>query len=443
MIRIKCTSCARALGIDESQIGKPSFCPACGLVFTVPAPAVLLEDSGADGPGVKGGAVDSPRTPAVEHRAPAPAHASREPLLPEGPIALVGDGMSAAPNNKTSAPDRWEPSRRAAAADAPVPLADAPLSPQQESTPTPTAATASDDVSWSFLSIEPESPEIELSIVEDLAAAAAAGQAEGLTSEADDVDVPQAPPAGFGLVADAMPAEKAPAPPVPQAIPVSTAEAEQLLMAGPAPLAAPVASLATPIPSSQPVVWAEPVPEATASATSAPVIEWDEAAARPMPFPAQRPKKSAAIPGAVSLIPGVDDFFPALGAVLLAWLITAIIVANSPRVAWLGVAIGILFWLGGNIRFAWDLHPAILALLIAMPLSSLTFYFVFEKDAAVRFHALIFVVMLLVGVLPLVRQSYRDLRPLAIGFIGALIVLTSMLSGLRSASAASGLDFTR
>src|SRR2546430_2100576 len=83
MIRIKCTSCARVLGIDDTFVGKPAFCPACGLVFTVPAPALLLEGLAA-----RPTHVEAPQTPAAAHHAPKP---TAEPRLPNEPIRLAGD----------------------------------------------------------------------------------------------------------------------------------------------------------------------------------------------------------------------------------------------------------------------------------------------------------------------------------------------------------------
>src|SRR5207249_810990 len=45
MIRMKCPTCARAIGIDEAYVGKLALCPGCHTTFTVPAPAVLLDET--------------------------------------------------------------------------------------------------------------------------------------------------------------------------------------------------------------------------------------------------------------------------------------------------------------------------------------------------------------------------------------------------------------
>jgi hypothetical protein len=45
MLRMKCPHCGRFLGIDEIHVGALGLCPACCETFTIPVPAVLLDDS--------------------------------------------------------------------------------------------------------------------------------------------------------------------------------------------------------------------------------------------------------------------------------------------------------------------------------------------------------------------------------------------------------------
>src|SRR5262245_5117699 len=91
MIRLKCPTCARGLGIDECHAGKLALCPGCNHTFTVPVPAVVLEEP-----------PPAPHPPTLD---PLPPQAGippddHEPLLPEGPIGLApedGPGTSPPP----------------------------------------------------------------------------------------------------------------------------------------------------------------------------------------------------------------------------------------------------------------------------------------------------------------------------------------------------------
>jgi hypothetical protein len=69
MIRMKCPTCAKLIGIDEAYVGKPALCPGCHGTFLVPAPAILLDEPAPPPP-------------------PAPG-TSTGPMLPDGHIPLA------------------------------------------------------------------------------------------------------------------------------------------------------------------------------------------------------------------------------------------------------------------------------------------------------------------------------------------------------------------
>ena len=87
MIRMKCPTCARTIGIAETYVGKLALCPGCHGTFTVPAPAVLLEESAHPlTPPVPAVALSAmPLSPPVTPPAPAPGGQ----LLPDGLISLA------------------------------------------------------------------------------------------------------------------------------------------------------------------------------------------------------------------------------------------------------------------------------------------------------------------------------------------------------------------
>jgi hypothetical protein len=91
MIRMKCPTCTRTVGIDEAYVGKLALCPGCHATFTVPAPAVLLEEPEAER--------EPEPEPEREPEPPPPPgpEPSAEILLPDGHIPLAPDGLDEEP----------------------------------------------------------------------------------------------------------------------------------------------------------------------------------------------------------------------------------------------------------------------------------------------------------------------------------------------------------
>src|SRR5262245_6340928 len=126
MIRLKCPSCACVLGLDEAQVGQSAFCPSCGLVFTVPPPAVLLE-------------------PTAEHREAAGSGPASSLALPEW-AALLPEEDHLLAHFPLSKPERAS-TQETVVTSADLLPADAPL-PALEEIPR-------EPPSWSFLSLDP------------------------------------------------------------------------------------------------------------------------------------------------------------------------------------------------------------------------------------------------------------------------------------------------
>src|SRR5262245_61274511 len=155
MIKLKCPSCARPLGIDEAYVGMQGLCPGCGATFTVPAPAVLLEEKLPPAPG--------------------PPPFPSEPLLPEGPLGLVADTLPALastqqatdpldPWAQTESRGRSAPATVVAAAEAPAASAnpapapslilDMDLLPLEPSPPLPPQEGNRAMTDWRYLALE-------------------------------------------------------------------------------------------------------------------------------------------------------------------------------------------------------------------------------------------------------------------------------------------------
>jgi hypothetical protein len=438
MIRIRCASCDRPLGLDDSSVGKEAFCPACGFVFRVPAPAVLL-DALATGPGEP----SPPRsqTPAEKSTA---AHST---LLPEGPIPLVGDRPDARGESELRDPwrlaDPAESGPNASSIPALTPTNNVPSSGASPASPAPDPP--SEGVNWSFLSLEPAPAEdIELSIVEDLAAA-------GIPIDEAPLDVPADVPAPPATGVPPEPPDSA-SPPVhapesevtevtdadvlpralPEATPVSPEAAQELLQAGDVPLALPV-PLAVPLHAPAGVVWAEPVIEPPKPAK--PTIEWDEVPRAEDPsrlaeLLAPRSKRKPD-PGAISLIPGWDDFYVGMLALAVLGLVLILVVSISPKLFWLPMAVGAIVWLCGNFWISLgleDMGRILQGIVALLPFGTIPMFIFYDRGGAIFYEVLQLVLTLALAVQYIFADRLRMLRPVGLAMLGALLVIIGFIA---------------
>ncbi len=386
MIRLKCPTCARPLGFDEAYIGLPGLCPGCGATFTVPAPAVLLDDA-APGTG--------PRPPdALPPLATVTGQSSARdagPLLPEGPLGLVPE----APPDLAPAERAWDdgdPWLRTEARLRPVtPEAPRPLTPEG---PTPSADRRRREVAEGDL----------LPLVDD--APLPLGNAPEEGQEANDWQFLSLDDPG------AAPAAKAPAaapPPLPLLeIPEQPDSALPLLE--PPSLPAPVppprpapAAMPPPLPTPQLVPHdAIQVPVTVVPVDAGPPrAEPRTASLRAILLDEPPPRKKKRKPdGPVSLIPGLDDFYLGMIALGVIWLVMVVIVLLAPKVFWLPVVFGSVvyfcagFWFRQSMQ---DVDP-IWSFLVFIPLLSVVFI--------------------------LIDRSPRSVRPFAATILGMVITLT-------------------
>src|SRR5262245_50245147 len=427
MIRIRCASCDRPLGLDDSSVGKSTFCPACGFIFTVPAPAVLLD-------AVATGSAE-PSGPRVQAGPDKTAAISQGPLLPDGPIPLVGDDA----RRHLEMRDPW---RLADPAESRPNAGPVPVTPPPNEVPTsassPPTDAPSDGVNWSFLSLEPAPAEdIELSIVEELAAA-------GIPVDEAPVDVPapDTPPAPPELpspdvhetasdVTEVTEADVLP-PALPQATPVSPEAAQELLQSGAVPMGVPV-PLAAPLQMPAGVVWAEPVLETPKPAP--PSVEWDEA---PRPDDPSRieellkPRsKRKPDPGAVSLIPGWDDFYVGFAALTVLGLILTLVATVSPKLFWLPMAVGAIAWLCGNFWISLgleDMGRILQGIVALLPFGTIPMFIFYDRGGAIFYQIIQMVITLALAVQYIFADRLRMLRPIGLSMLGALLVIVGFIT---------------
>ena len=350
MIRMKCPTCARAIGIDEAYVGKLALCPNCHGTFTVPVPAQLLDELAA------------PPVPSSVPLAPLPAgtQSPGESLLPDGPIPLAPEPGSPRPLFADTGDDAWshsEPHRKPPGPEERASTATTPSSP---------AGAASGDWEirdWKFLTLD---------------------------------DATAAPPAP-------APAAGAPLPLLPDlpelsASPDLQPEAVEPLLLEPEPLAEALAPLT--LEPVEPLV-AEVIREPAAHLVAEPVFDDDgpvllqevvpitivppEAVTPsygmlpprlPPPLPTQPPPKSPSDPtwesdedrfqrqarerdpsrprkqrrsyGAVTLVPGLDDFYLGLLVLGAVWLTLAVLVIVAPRFCMVPIIVGGLVWVSAT-----------------------------------------------------------------------------------------------
>ncbi len=371
MIRMKCPTCARTIGIDEAYVGKLALCPACHGTFTVPAPAVLLDERPASlAP------PDSSTSPA------AASHAA--PLLPDGPIPLAPQKppplSSSATDSGLFGPgedwelrgsaDDWsrsEPRLRPLTPEVPPPpSADPPRPVEQPAAPAlPPVGTEVKD--WQFLALDAPSAEAQAPAKPQAAfeLPALSEPVPPIKPVAEDEPLPlslepleeeahvplRLEPAG-PLVAEPVLEHDGPVhlPVSMEPIPlVSDPQLSQIPEALVTPVGIVPPEVVTPAydmlpPNLPPPLLAEP------PAPPRPEVEpmwgrdgnnFDARKTERDPF---RPRKKRREYGFVSLVPGLDDFY--LGLIVLGaiWLMLGILVIVSPRLCMVPIIVGAVVW---------------------------------------------------------------------------------------------------
>ncbi|MCC6420099.1 MAG: hypothetical protein IT429_17835 [Gemmataceae bacterium] len=375
MIRLKCPTCTRALGIDPCHAGQLAVCPGCHGTFTVPVPAVLLEEIVS--PTLSGAPLD----PMTAHASEA---SSAQPLLPDGPIGLVPDGES--PNLIAPAPS-VEPglagldlSLDGPALPLPDPWGSEQPRPAQQPAPLPAPAA----------SPPPLPPP---------------AQGPHHITSADLVDMDRSP----GSSTSEVPGEDA---------------ADWRLLTLDVPDAArdepPVAP--QPLPPPPPLIVADAPPAGLRNAALIPVALAPDAGG-PAPYalsPSGQPEPPAPAPpsfltppagkvkrrktrGRPQTIPGVDDFYLGLGVLGIVWLALVLVVVLVPHLFWLPVVAGVAVWGSSVVRIRVS----------------------FQDDDPFRW-----LKVGLVPVLVITRSvaSRRRVGWVAVGGVGLLMVLTGVLA---------------
>ncbi len=350
MLRMKCPTCSRALGIDEAYVGMPGLCPACGTTFTVPAPAVLLDDD----PGVSPPAETalSPAPDATQAASTVTAH----DLLPETPLALAPDR----PGEANLLSDPW-----------------------WNSDPRRTdAKSLTPEVQGDGLAAE-NSPEVPVFSAADLLPLPENEPPVPLLSAADLLAVEE--PAG-------LPAQEGGQPRLSlddKNQPLEAIKpADGISLPSPRPReSSPASDAITSFPLPGPA--AEPGP-----------LDWGETPRRevkPVPWP--RPRNRSAS-GFVSLIPGVEDFYLGMIALGVLWLGLSILVLVAPKLFWLPILFGGLIYLGGAFWLCQSMeetNPLWKYLLAFIPLIAVV-YVVCHRDRALRPFVITLVGLGLLGV---------------------------------------------
>jgi hypothetical protein len=410
MIRLKCPTCARTIGIDEAHVGKPALCPVCGSMFTVPAPAVLLDEAPASlslappplSPASP--AVNNPRLPPLETFAN-PTAPPAGPLLPDDLIPLTHDpahsrkswampGEDFGPGLARES-DAWERSDahlRLPVPEQPLPrLPPAPSAPGQPAVAEPDLPPPGEEVKdWNFLTLDdaapapaappetapaakpppalpplpplppPDQPEEEDLILLPLEEPAAS---EPILLPLADAPAPPPPPRDRELVgAEALlPLHPEPVGPL-VAEPVLDDETPAVLPAAVEPMPVPATGVVLPVlvetvvvptaapPAGAPLNYGLNPPPLVAEPVARPPeeLDWGEDVNRVDPRAVDRdpsrPRKKRRVYGAVSLIPGLDDFYLGLIVLGVIWLLLAILMIASPRLCLVPIIVGGLIW---------------------------------------------------------------------------------------------------
>ncbi|HYT94198.1 MAG TPA: hypothetical protein VEL76_36110 [Gemmataceae bacterium] len=385
MIKLKCPSCARPLGIDEAYVGMQALCPGCGATFTVPAPAVLLEQ---------------PPPPA-----PVPPPFPSEPVLPEGPVGLVAETMpTLAPTAPRADPtDPWaqtEVRGRSSPAQAPA-VAQAPAAPA--TSPAPGSSLILD---IDLLPLEPSPP------LPPQEGNRAMTDWRYLALEEDQVPPAPPPPATSQeqSAAPAPPVSAADAPvplllPPPMAadnvlLPVSLADAGSYDMRPP-PLPADAAPM---LPPPADAVSKEPlVPIVTVTPVAGPV-----------PGAGHGTIKKRKTRQGAQLIPGLDSFYFGLIGLGVVWLVLLVLMLRAPSLFLVPITVGMLVWGAGGMK----VRPRV------------------AGDDGDWWLTLAFL-PLAVFVYPIVQR--KSVGPLVVLLVGLLFVLTGVVGLARDFSEPPGL----
>jgi hypothetical protein len=443
MIRMKCPTCARAIGIDEAYVGKLALCPGCHTTFTVPAPAVLLDETAhpltRPAPAVPLSALPlPPLTPAADP----PAHSPGGPLLPDGPIPLAADPVPSLTTGADRGFDDWarsEPRLRPLAPPGELPVSPSPpsLSAESHGFTAAAPAAASVDLLPSEKSGEPELPP-------------AGEEIKDWNFLALDAPSP-APSAPAAPAADDLPLLLDPAPPSgPPPLPAAEtetllpllepepAEEELILLEPAAPLVAePVREPAAPLMAEPvlehdgpvhlparveaiplaaepalaevpetavvplgivppevvtrsydllpPPLLAEPVPEPPPEPEPAwgrDENNFDRRRVERDPFHPRKPRRTY---GVVSLIPGLDDFYLGLIVLGVFWSLLAALVILSPKTCWVAMVSGFFLWVGATfwLRQCVEEADPIWQWLVFIPLLA-AFFALYHRDRALR-----------------------------------------------------------
>jgi hypothetical protein len=98
-----------------------------------------------------------------------------------------------------------------------------------------------------------------------------------------------------------------------------------------------------------------------------------------------RPRKPRRTYGAVSLIPGLDDFYLGLIVLGVFWALLAVLVIVSPRLCWLAMASGLLLWVGATfwLRLCVEEADPIWKWLVLIPFFA-AFFAIYHRDRALR-----------------------------------------------------------
>jgi hypothetical protein len=98
-----------------------------------------------------------------------------------------------------------------------------------------------------------------------------------------------------------------------------------------------------------------------------------------------RPRKRRRVYGAVSLIPGLDDFYLALIVLGAVWLVLGILLVVSPKFCWLAIISGFLIWVGATfwLRLAIEEADPVWKWLVFIPFFA-AFFAIYHRDRALR-----------------------------------------------------------
>ena len=384
MIRMKCPTCARTIGIDEAYVGKPALCPGCHGMFIVPVPAVLLDETPAPlAPYITPPPLSSPPLePLVTVTNPA-VDPPASPLLPDGPIPLAPDTasrshLSAAGSDLAGLGGDWEiggkvddwarsePRLRPLTAEGPPPVPPSPPPPVEQPATMELSPAGAEVRDWQFLTLDAAAATTPQAAVEEPQADVAKPQAavEGPQKTAEEwLPLPLEPleeeaheplllePSG-PLVAEPvlnhdgpvhLPVRMEPIPLVPESGPSQIPEG----LVTPVGIVPP--GVVTPaydlLPPSMPppLIGERPAPPRPEAEPTWGVDEnnFDPRRNERDPY---RPRKKRREYGFVSLIPGVDDFYLSLIVLAVTWLLLGALVMIAPRFCMIPIIVGGTIW---------------------------------------------------------------------------------------------------